>query len=539
MIADCAIYYILAFMPTLTIQSEQGTQRIPLQGMVSIGRHPKNTICIDESEISKQHACIQEVDGKYIYKDLNSSNGSYFNEIRIQEHIFKNGDCIRVGHTQLSFHAETSILKDINKLVTFEQFDGSETTDFQEKIEISALENFQPESEIHDAKLLRIDYEKLRLGQVLLQHIGLERDIDKLLNIIAKHLTPMFSADRCVILLLNKTGVLEVKAVFTLEALDAPIIVSQSVLKEVQQSKSAVLLSNTEKEDEIAQVSSLKLMGISSVMCAPIIHDNEVLGAIHLDLSTGQGAFTKKDLQLLGGISNYIAMSVANVGLTKSIEREVKLQAQFERLLSPSIVKQLVSGKLNIGQAGELREVTIMFVDIRGFTRMSHKTSPKDVVSLLNEYFERVVEIIFKYGGTVDKFMGDAVMVLFGAPLSMKLQADAAAFCALEIQAMLSIWNKARVKNKQGLIPVGIGMNSGEVVVGAIGSSKTMQYTVVGNAVNVASRLTSIAKAGQIIASHQTMKQLKTKVNFKALPPQNIKGIADRVQTYEVISLST
>ena len=526
-------------MPTLTIKNEQGTLNIPLRGVVKIGRHPKNTICINESEVSKQHARIQKVGEKYVYEDLNSSNGSYFNEIRIKKHIFNDGDCIRVGHTQLSFHSGKSIIKDINKLVTFEQFDGSETADFQEKIEISALEHFQPESEVYDTKLLRMDYEKLRLGQALLQHIGLERNIDKLLDAIAKQLTPMFSADRCVILLTNKLGGLEAKAVFSLKTLDAPIAVSQSVLKEVQQSKSAVLLSNTEKEDEIAQVSSLKIMGISSVMCAPIIHNDEVLGVIHLDLSTGQGSFAKKDLQLLGSISNYIALSVANAGLTKSIEREVKLQAQFERLLSPSIVKQLVSGNLNIGQAGELREVTIMFVDIRGFTRMSHKASPKAVVNLLNEYFERVVEIIFKYGGTVDKFMGDAVMVLFGAPISMQQQTDAAVSCALDIQAMLSVWNKQRVKGKQSLIPVGIGINSGEVVVGSIGSSKTMQYTVIGNAVNVASRLTNIAKAGQIIASHQTIKQLQTKATFKALPPQSIKGITGNIQTYEIMSLNT
>ena len=526
-------------MPTLTIQSEQGTHSIPLQGVVRIGRHPKNTICIDESAISKQHAHIQEVDGKYIYEDLSSSNGSYFNEIRIKKHTFKDGDCIRVGRARLTFYSERKLQQDIGKLVTFEQFVGDETQEFQEKIEMSALEHFQPESEIGDAKLLRMDYEKLRLGQALLQHIGLERNLDKLLVTIAEQLTPMFAADRCVILLLDNAGEMQAKAVFSLQALDAPVTVSRSVLKEVQQSRSAVLLSNTEKEDEIAQVSSLKLMGISSVMCAPIIHNDEVLGAIHLDLTTGQGAFIKKDLQLLGGISTYIAMTVVNAGLTKTIEKEVKLQAQFERLLSPSIVKQLVSGKLNIGQAGELREVTIMFVDIRGFTRMSHKASPATVVSLLNEYFERVVDIIFKHGGTVDKFMGDAVMVLFGAPIPMQQQTDAALSCALEIQAMLSIWNKARVKRKQGLIPVGIGINSGEVAVGSIGSSKTMQYTVVGNAVNVASRLTSIAKAGQAIASQQTMRNLQIKVNFKALPPQVIKGIADKVQTYEIMSLKT
>jgi len=525
------------FMPSLLIQDEKGKRHIPLEGEVTIGRHPKNTICIPESSMSKQHATI-EYDGKqYIFRDLGSANGSYFNELRITEHILSDGDMLRLGHAFITFKDSSEVEHDVSTLVSFEQFDDSKTTDFQERVDVAEFERFQPEQEISDASTLRVDYEKLRLGQELLQHIGLERDLNKLLTTIAKQLIPMFAADRGVILLVNKTGGFETKAVHSIEKLDAPITVSNSVLKEVKATKTAVLLSKNEKEDEIAKVSSLKIMGVSSVMCAPIIHDDEVIGAIHLDLRTGQGGFIKKDLQLLGGISTYIAMAVANARLTEKIKHETQMQAQFERLLSPSIVKELVSGKLNIGQAGELRQVTIMFVDIREFTRMSQKAAPKAVVQLLNNYFERVVEIIFKYGGTVDKFMGDGVMVLFGAPIAMEQQADAAVSCALEIQAMLGIWNKQRIKEKQPLIPVGIGINSGEVVVGAIGSSKTMQYTCIGNAVNVASRLTGVAKAGQVIASQSTMKALQSKVKFKALPPQDIKGFDGKVQAYDVLSL--
>ena len=129
----------------------------------------------------------------------------------------------------------------------------------------------------------------------------------------------------------------------------------------------------------------------------------------------------------------YVAMAVANAGLSQKIEREAKTQAQFERLLSPSIVRQLVSGQLKIGKAGDLRQVTIMFADIRGFTAMSQKASPAVVVNMLNQYFERVVNIAFKYGATIDKFIGDEVMILFGAPTPMKKQEDAALACALEI----------------------------------------------------------------------------------------------------------
>ena len=522
-------------MPSLIVKNEKGKRYVPLEGIVSIGRHPQNTICIEESEISKQHARIKEVDGKYIYEDLNSANGSYHNELRIVEHHLTDGDTIRIGHSLLIYEETSTIAKGIDALVHFESFDGEETTEFRERVEVNELERFQPEKEVHDVHLLRNDYEKLRLGQELLQNIGLLHNVSELMTTLAKELAVMFAADRCVLLLTSPFGEFKTKAVYSVEKLDEPIAVSKSVLREVQATKNAVLLSNNQADYDIAQVSSLYLMGISSVMCTPIIHDDEVIGAIHLDLKAGKGEFVKKDLQLLGGISSYVAMAVANTRLTKKIANEIKMQAQFERLLSPSIVKQLVSGRLTIGEAGELREVTIMFVDIRGFTQMSQKSSPEAVVSLLNEYFERVVQIVFKYGGTVDKFMGDGVMVLFGAPIPMKQQADAATSCALEIQAMMSIWNKKRLQSKRGLIPVGIGINCGEVVVGSIGSTKTMQYTCIGNAVNIASRLTGIAKAGQVIVSHESMKSLQSKMKFNSLPPQTIKGIAGKVQAYEII----
>jgi len=125
-------------------------------------------------------------------------------------------------------------------------------------------------------------------------------------------------------------------------------------------------------------------------------------------------------------------------------------------------------------------------------------------------------------------------MVLFGAPIPIKHQEDAAVACALEIQHMLRIWNKERQLKKVGMIPVGIGINSGEVVVGSIGSSQTMQYTCIGNAVNVASRLTGLAKAGEVVASKETMAGVHAKTKCEALSPAKIKGLEGRLQAYVV-----
>ena len=522
---------MLCDMPTIIVKDIAGERKVPLEGgSISIGRHPDNGICIPETSVSKFHGVIKETASGYVYEDLGSSNGSYLNEIRVKEHKLKKDDQIRVGRTTLAF-VDDPTYDDLSSLVNFEQFDDQKTQ-FIERIDLVQVERFLPENEVVDVSMLRMDYEKLRLGQELLQNIDFETDIKKLLNNISMQLIRMFMADRCVILLLNPDGKFEVNAVQSIDELSGPISISQSVLKEVQESKSAVLLSDEEHQNELAHSSSLMLMGVQSIMCSPIIHNEKVIGAVQIDLRKGQGSFTKKDLQLLGGIVTYIAMAVSNAGLTKKVEQETKTKAQFERLLSPSVVQQLVSGKLRIEKSGRLRHVTIMFADIRGFTSMSQKASPPAVVNMLNQYFERVVDIVFKHGGTVDKYMGDEVMVLFGAPIPMEKQEDAALACALEIQKMLKAWNKQRVEDGHIAIPVGIGINSGEVVVGSIGSSRTMQYTCVGNAVNIASRLTSLAKAGQVIASKATMLKVKSMTAREALPPADIKGIEGKVQAY-------
>jgi len=531
----CNIFVCLyaLVMAKLLVKDEQGERVAVLKGTVTIGRHPSNTIRLAGTVISKYHALIREENHAFIYEDLNSSNGSYHHELRVKKHELHDGDVIKIGVITLTF--KKASMGDLSSLINMDKFDPQQAQ-FQERIDVGQAVRFLPEREVRDASILRQDYEKLRMGQELLESIGSEQDFMKLLNTLTAKLVEMFVADRAVILLVNTKGEFEPKSVYNLNKKEEKISVSRTVLREVQTTKSAVLLSDQGHQGEMAQSESLALMGIQSVMCSPIIQGDKVIGAVQLDLRKGQGSFEKKDLQLLGGIVSYVAMAVTNAGLSQKIAKEARTQAQFERFLSPNIVKQLISGRLKVGKAGELRQVTIMFADIRGFTAMSQNASPAMVVNVLNQYFERVVNIIFKYGGTVDKFVGDEVMVLFGAPIAMNNQEDAALACALEIQQMLLSWNKERQTKKQDPIYIGIGINSGEVVAGSIGSSQTMQYTCIGNAVNIASRLTSLAKAGEVVASKATMVGVKSETSCDKLPPADIKGIQGQVQAYMVRS---
>jgi len=181
--------------------------------------------------------------------------------------------------------------------------------------------------------------------------------------------------------------------------------------------------------------------------------------------------------------------------------------------------------------------VTMLFSDIRGFTAMSEKRAPQDIVRLLNEYFELMVDVLFRYEGTLDKFVGDEIVALFGAPVGMPQAELKAIQCALDMKRALAEFNNTRLAEGQEEIRIGIGINTGLVVTGAIGSSRALQYTAIGDAVNLASRLCSLAQAGEIIISDATYEKVKNEVAVAPMAPTRVKGKSDELRVHRVLEL--
>ncbi|HEY2734695.1 MAG TPA: adenylate/guanylate cyclase domain-containing protein, partial [Polyangiales bacterium] len=177
----------------------------------------------------------------------------------------------------------------------------------------------------------------------------------------------------------------------------------------------------------------------------------------------------------------------------------------------------------------------VFFSDIRGFTAMSETRSAQEIVDMLNEYFEQMVEIVFKYEGTLDKFVGDEIMALFGAPVSHPDDAYRAVKVAVEQLQALDEWNRTRASEGEAPIHIGIGINTGSVVAGYLGSSKALEYTVIGDVVNTASRLCSVAQAGEILISRQTNELVKDYFTTQELAPTQVKGKAQALQVYKVL----
>jgi adenylate cyclase len=310
--------------------------------------------------------------------------------------------------------------------------------------------------------------------------------------------------------------------------------VPQSIARRAVNERLAILTDNA-AADERFKGKSILMQSVRSAMCAPLLRsDGSVLGIIYVDNLTATSSFNDEDLEFLIAFSGITAVAIENNQLTDRIRREAVVLSNFQRYFAPNLVKQIAEQQEAVKLGGDKKPVVIFFSDIRGFTSMSETMAPNEIADLLTSYFTEMVGIVFEHGGTLDKFMGDAIMALWGAPLSAKDDADRAMQTALDMMHTLEEMNRKWAEQGRRQINVGIGINFGEVFAGNIGSDQRLEYTVIGDAVNVASRLCGKADAGEIIISESFYKALKKKPKVEASEPLSLKNKAQPVAAYRV-----
>jgi len=522
-------------MAKLIVISGEERQEFELAAFNTIGRHPDNTIQILDRIISKEHAQIQRAaDGRYLLRDLRSLNGTFLRGERVADHYLTDGDEFTMGSTRIVF-VDKPKTDDALGRVTIAP--GLTESHIRGRIQANTGD-FMPERQIADDKNLRRDYERLRIGHELARAVGSELDLDKLLPKILDKAFELVGADRGVILLQDDRGELQPRFVKTRSGKSDPnIVLSKTVMAEVQNNKAAVLSSDATMDARFSGAHSIIMQGIRSTMTLPLLHSSELLGIMHLDSLFTSNAFTEKDLQICTGMAAQAAISIQNARLASRIEREAQTRAQISRLIPPAVVEQVVQGKLTIEKGGRLNEITMLFSDIRGFTTMSDGRPAQEVVNTLNEYFEVMVDVLFKYSGTLDKFVGDEIIGLFGAPIPIEDAPYKAVSCALAMLQALEEFNRTRASENLAAIRIGIGINTGNVITGAIGSTRALQYTAIGDAMNVASRLVNVASSGEIIISEDTYRQVSSRIEATQLPPVKVKGKAEELKVYRVTGL--
>ncbi|HEY4058359.1 MAG TPA: adenylate/guanylate cyclase domain-containing protein, partial [Kofleriaceae bacterium] len=338
-------------------------------------------------------------------------------------------------------------------------------------------------------------------------------------------------ADRGVILLKEPDGTLTPRAHRRRDGQNIPINISSTILAHVTKERAGVM---THDAGSDFGGRSMFLNRITSAIVVPLLHEKEVIGALWLD-SEKIATFKPKDLELLTAVGNQVAMLISNTLLGLKVQQEITTRDQFSRLLSPNVAEQVISGKLSVKKGGiQVPMATVFNSDLRGFTRMSESTPAEEMVELLNEYFELMVECIFKYEGTLDKFMGDGIMAFWGAPAFHADDAVRSVQCSLEQLEVLDALNVHRASLGAPPLAAGIGIHTGALISGYVGSSKSLSYTVIGDTVNTSARLCGIAAGGQIIVSEQTATHLGGRFPLNPLPDAVLKGKEKPLKIFEV-----
>jgi class 3 adenylate cyclase len=236
-------------------------------------------------------------------------------------------------------------------------------------------------------------------------------------------------------------------------------------------------------------------------------------------------------------------LNIFNTNLQQMVEEETKkvlaLNETFGRYLSDEIVKDLLDTPGGLSLGGKKQNITIMFSDIRGFTAMSEQMGVEDAVTMLNHYFSDMVDVIHKYRGTVIEFLGDGILAIFGAPVAYENHPDSAVACALEMQLAMDEVNDWNIKNRYPLMEMGIGLNSGETIVGNIGSTKSMKYNVIGNNVNLASRIESFSTGNQVLISENTYRLARAELRVAQTLEVSAKGLKEPIMVYQIDGIGT
>ena len=270
---------------------------------------------------------------------------------------------------------------------------------------------------------------------------------------------------------------------------------------------------------------------IRSLVCVPLILRDQVIGVFGAVNRHGAGGFTAEDKRLLMAITSQV-----DTAIFESLEKR-HIRTAFRRFVGPAVMERMLNMPARDFFQVERLPLTVLFSDMRGFTTIAERTAPEVIVEILNQHLTAMTEVVLAHEGTLDKFVGDEVMAVFGAPVPMPDHALRAVQTALEMQRahgeLLARWS---AEGREGA-PIGIGINTGEMVVGNIGCELQVDYTVIGDAVNLGSRLCGIAKEGQILISEATYQLVRDHVRVNKLSPVRVKGRMQPVQIYEVLGL--
>jgi adenylate cyclase len=512
-------------------------------GANTIGRELDNTIVVMHKSLSRHHAKLTIADDGVTIADLGSRNHTFVNEANINQCELQDGDLVRCGSVVFKFlqALETSeqepLRNEDSNLSILKSF-------IPEKTNVQIQDLLHEESLKHQGTVLKLrqqdanqrTVDKLKILLEVSKQLSSPEELDKLLEKVLALLFTIMDVDRAVILLLDrKTGQLERKAAKFRSGIPTDDrFYSTTIANSVQQNAKALLITDAHVDQRFNTSYSILKQAIHASMCVPLKPREQVIGVLYADNLSMANVYSEEDLEFLIALANQAAIAIENAELSNKIQSAAVMQAKLERFFPQSVSKKLKEeGSLDIVDT----EVTALFADITGFTELCSRMEPRFVIEMLNEYFQVMVEdIVFQYEGTLEKYIGDALLAVWGAPYQQPDDADRAVQAAIAMQRALAQLNEQWKKRRNLQIQIHIGLNTGKVAAGNIGSPKLVQYGTIGDTTNVSSRICSAAKPGEILISQSTLDKLRDpSLLVEKIPPVLVKGKNQPLQLYRLL----
>ncbi|HSE49467.1 MAG TPA: adenylate/guanylate cyclase domain-containing protein [Terriglobales bacterium] len=508
--------------------------------VLTVGRGSGNDLVLDHSSVSRLHAVLKlEADGSVVIADRGSTNGVLVNSERItREAKLANGDELVIGAYGLKFeHTAEGALR-------VEKVEVPSTVNDVLRAPVKYETPHAPDAtagSVDDllAQLRKLEREKYLLtvlydaGKALSARLSVDDIAEQVMNLAFR----IEGVQRGFMMLFDERGGVqrqtEVRYRVQPTTAQPQISLSRSVLDLIKQQKQPILVSDASADERFTGSESMKISGLQSAMCAPLLGKERLLGIFYVDNLQATAAFTQEELNVFALVAAQAAAAIDSAVTHEALAKQAVQRSALERFLSPDVV-EMIAANPNVRLGGSNQVVTVLFSDIRGFTTMSEKLPPEKVVEILNEYFTRVTDVIFDNGGMLDKYLGDGVMAVFGAPISKGNDAANAVRAGIEIQKLVLQLNLDSKARQWPELRVGVGINTGIVTAGNIGSPRRIDYTVVGDTVNVASRLMSNAAGWQILISESTAQSLGPEIPLEPLAPLQVKGKSQPLSVFSV-----
>lgn len=493
-----------------------------------VGRSVSSDISVVDPTVSRAHARVTVGEGSVTVVDDGSSNGTYHNGVKIDQATVQPGETITFGKVAFRLDAVAELPPPPPAAPGAKPAGATIVRPLPPRTPAGGLGSIVAEPGTDK------DRQKLAILLEVSKGLGRAADIDALLVKVADFVFEITESDRCALLLTDDSGQLQQRVARDKRGPAAGYSVPQSIARAAVDDKVAILSDNA-GEDTRFGGQSILMQQVRSAICAPLVgSEGAVLGVLYVDNFNLTKRFGEADLDFLIAFAGIVSVALENGQFAERIRKESLARSNFERFFTPQLAARIATSADAVKLGGDKRPVAVLFSDIRGFTALSETMNPDAMAKLLTEYFTEMVDCVFRHGGTLDKFIGDAVMAQWGAPIGEADDADRAMAAALEMMHALDVLNARWREEGRPELQIGIGINFGEAFAGNIGSERRLEYTVIGDTVNTASRLCAAAEGGEIIISDELRRVLRAPPALEPLAPMSLKGKAQPVPVFRV-----